>query len=250
MDIRHGPEVSLAMPCYNERDGIAEVIARSVRALERLGRPWELIVIDNHSSDGTADAVRAALANEPRGRLIVHESNRYYSGSCQTALKECRGRYVAIMDSDGQFTADDLPRFLAALEGGANLVFGWRKVRHDPLSRKVMSLVFRLMARHYLRSPLHDLNVGLRMFDRAFVAAADIRHRLNLANPELYVCARRAGLVVAEVPVTHAARLAGRSCHDARKLWALFQTVHDYFRSLSERLREPALPRWQERVAA
>jgi dolichol-phosphate mannosyltransferase len=154
------------------------------------------------------------------------------------------------MDSDGQFTADDLPRFLAALESGSNLVFGWRKVRHDPLSRKVMSLVFRVLARHYIGSTLHDLNVGLRMFDRRFMACAEIQHRLNLANPELYVCARRAGLKVSEVYVTHSARLAGQSCHDVKKLYTLFQMVHQYFRSLSQRLKAPVEPCQARRSAA
>lgn len=231
------PEISLAMPCYNERAGIAEVIARSIRSLEKLKRSWELVVIDNHSSDGTPEVVQRTLAREPRGRLIVHDSNRFYSGSCQTALRECRGRYVAIMDSDGQFAAADLPQFLEALEAGANLVFGWRRKRYDPLSRKVMSTVFRVISQYYLKHSLHDLNVGLRMFDRKFIEAADLKYRLNFANPELYVCARRAGLIVTETPISHANRLAGSSCHDVQKLWNLFWLVHSYLRDLGAQLK-------------
>jgi glycosyltransferase involved in cell wall biosynthesis len=237
MSAWQGPEISLVLPCYNEREGITAVLARSAQALERLGRSWELLVIDNHSSDGTPEVGRDFLRGEHRGRLLVHETNRYYSGSCQTALTESRGRHIAIMDSDGQFTADDLPLFLEALAGGANLVFGWRRQRHDPLSRKLMSKLFNAMARHYLGCSLHDLNVGLRVFDRQFQAAAEVRHRLNLANPELYVCARRAGLVIGEVPVKHFARQGGRSCHDPRKMWGLLRTVHAYFRSLRDDLR-------------
>jgi undecaprenyl-phosphate 4-deoxy-4-formamido-L-arabinose transferase len=243
------PEISLALPCYNESEGIADVLRRSVAALERLGRPWEIVVIDNASGDGTADVVREFFAGEPRGRVVVHETNRFYSGSCKTALAECRGRYVAIMDSDGQFTADDLPRFLRALECGANLVFGVRRVRHDPVSRKAMSRVFNGLARFYLGCPLRDLNVGLRMFDRTFVGVADIRHRLNVANPELYVSAKRAGLKIAEVTVTHAKRETGRSCHDPKKLWNLFRDLLAYFDDLRGRLKQPAAPS-KGRVAA
>ncbi len=254
MDASRRPEISLALPCYNESALIAEVVAGSVNSLERLGRSWELLVIDNHSSDDTPDKVRALARTEPRVRLLVHETNRFYSGSCKTALAEARGRYVAIMDSDGQFSADDLPRFLAALEGGANLVFGWRQVRHDPASRKAMSFVFNALARAYLGFDLHDLNVGLRMFDRTFVSRAEIRHVLNMANPELYVCARRAGLTIAEVPVTHAARERGQSCHDFRKLWPIFLQVNRYFRDLRRGLREantpaPAQPRERPKAA-
>jgi glycosyltransferase involved in cell wall biosynthesis len=231
-----GPEVSLVLPCYNERDNIAGVLAGAIGALERLGRSWEILVVDNHSGDGTPEVVRAVAAGEPRVRLIVHDSNRLYSGSCRTALRESRGRYVAVMDSDGQFSADDLPRFLERLEGGANLVFGWRKRRHDPVARKALSLVFNLLARLWLRYPFHDLNVGLRMFDRRFVAAADIRHAINMANPELYVRARQAGLALAEVPVRHAARAKGQTSHNFRKLFRLFLTVNRYFQELKKDL--------------
>jgi glycosyltransferase involved in cell wall biosynthesis len=232
------PEVSLALPCYNERDNIAEVLRDTVMALDGWGRPWEILVIDNHSSDGTPDAVRAFMAGEPRVRLVVHESNRFYSGSCRTALGECRGRYVAIMDSDGQFSALDLPAMLSLIEGGrANLVFGWRKVRHDPLSRKLMSAVFNGLARFWLGFPLHDLNVGIRIFDEKFRRAAEIRHALNMANPELFVRARLAGLKVAEVPVRHAERTKGQTCHDLSKLTRIFLTVHHYFMSLRGELK-------------
>src|SRR5204863_8176913 len=114
---------------------------------------------------------------------------------------------------------------------------GWRRVRHDPLGRKLMSLVFNRLARKRLDCPLHDLNVGLRMFDREFMQAAHLRHTLNLANPELYVRARLAGLKVTEVPILHFAREGGRSCHDMRKLWRVFQQVRDYFHALEAELK-------------
>jgi glycosyltransferase involved in cell wall biosynthesis len=233
------PEISLALPCYNESAIIGDVVRRSAAALERLGHSWELLVIDNHSSDGTPERVREAASGEPRIRLLVHDTNRLYSGSCRTALAEARGRYVAIMDSDGQFTADDLPRFLGALQAGANLVFGWRQKRHDPLARKAMSFIFNLLARVYLGFDLNDLNVGLRACDRRFLHCAEIRHAINMANPELFVSARRAGLTIAEVPVTHAPRDGGRSCHEFGKLWRLFLKVNAYFLDLRRRLREP-----------
>jgi glycosyltransferase involved in cell wall biosynthesis len=237
MTARIDPEISLALPCYNERDNIARVMAHSIRALERLGRSWELIVIDNHSSDGTPEHVRPLAERDSRIRLIVHDENRFYSGSCATALAQARGRYVAIMDSDGQFSADDLPAFLQALEGGANLAFGWRKRRHDSLARKVMSWVFNRMARHYLGFQQHDLNVGIRMFDRRFIRAAEIRHSLNMANPELFVRAKLANLVVAEVDASHFAREKGQSCHNILKLWQIFLKVRRYFRDLRAELR-------------
>jgi glycosyltransferase involved in cell wall biosynthesis len=232
------PQLTLALPCYNERDNIATVLRSSIEELDRLGITWEILVVDNCSSDGTPEIVRAATGADARVRLVVHDCNRYYSGSCATVLREARGEYIAIMDSDGQFSAADLPKFLQALHGGANLVFGWRRRRRDSLARKVMSLGFNWLATWYLGFPFHDLNVGIRMFDRRYLTAARIKHVLNMANPELYVCARRAQLVITEVPVAHFERRRGVSCHSFWRLFQLFLKVNQYFRDLRRELNE------------
>jgi len=226
------PAVSLALPAYNEQENIARVVGDARQALIAQGRRWEIVVIDNCSTDGTRAAVAALAAEDKRIRLVAHEENRLYSGSCATALRECRGRFVAIMDSDGQCTADDLPRFLAKLESGTNLVMGWRSPRHDPFSRKAMSLVFNALGKLWLRYPLHDLNCGFRMFDRRFADAARIAHRINMSNPELYVRAINAGLRVDEIVVRHFPRRGGVSSHDWAKLWRLFVNVNTYFKAL------------------
>ena len=234
------PEITLVLPAYNEEENIASVLADSRASLERLGRTWEILVVDNHSSDDTAGVVRQLIREEARVRLIVHDTNRLYSGSCQTALRESRGRYVAIMDSDGQFTADDLPKFLARLETGANLVFGWRQRRQDPWIRKGMSLVFNGLAKFWLGFPFHDLNVGLRMFDRQFLEKAAIVHAMNMANPELNARARQANLVLDEVPIQHFARTRGKTSHDLAKIVQLFLRVNRYFRSLHQEIKTGA----------
>jgi glycosyltransferase involved in cell wall biosynthesis len=231
------PEITLVLPAYNEQENIRSVLTDCIASLERLGRTWEILVVDNHSSDETPQVVRQLIRLEPRLRLIVHDTNRLYSGSCQTALRESRGRYVAIMDSDGQFTADDLPKFLDKLQEGANLVFGWRKQRHDSLLRKGMSLVFNTLAKFWLGFPFHDLNVGLRMFDRKFLEKAYILHAMNMANPELYARARQANLVLGEVPIQHFARTKGKTSHNLVKFVQLFLHVNRYFRDLQHEMK-------------
>jgi glycosyltransferase involved in cell wall biosynthesis len=236
---RESTEVTLALPCYNESENIVSVLEDSTRHLQKLNKDWEILVVDNCSTDGTPDRVRDYAQRNTRVRLLVHDCNRLYSGSCKTIIENSRGRFVALMDSDGQFSAADLPAMMAELGRGANLVFGWRKKRFDPWSRKAISLVFNGMGKIYLRYPLHDLNVGLRMFDRRFMSVADIRHRMNMANAELFVRARQAGLRVTEVPVRHAERNKGQTCHNFAKLGRLFLGVLAYFRELRRDLHLP-----------
>lgn len=236
-------DITLALPAYNESDNIGNVLNEAIADLESVGRSWEIIVIDNFSTDETAAIAEKMAESEPRIRAIRHDRNRLYAGSCATAIREARGRYVAIMDSDGQAVAADIPRFLDRLEAGANLVFGWRKDRKDPTSRLVVSSIFNRIGKLRLRFPFHDLNCGYRVMDREFAAVADIQHEVNFSNPELYVRALNAEKIMDEVVVEHRPRDGGDSSHDFLRSWRLFVAVNKYFSALRNEMDTSKKPR-------
>ncbi len=230
-------EVTLALPAYNEEKNIVNVLNDSVASLEKLRCAWEIIVIDNCSNDSTKELVRQYSEKEPRVRIIVHDENRLYSGSCATAIENAKGKYVAIMDSDGQFVAADLPKFVDKLRNGANFVMGWRRNRNDPFMRLVTSAVFNFLGKFWLKYPLHDLNCGIRMFDRSFVDNAKIEYKINMVNPELYVRAKLANLKLDEVEIQHFERTEGITCHNFWKSWKIFMDVNMYMRHLRKRFK-------------
>jgi glycosyltransferase involved in cell wall biosynthesis len=219
-----------------EQGNILYVLKRSVTSLKKLGMPWEIIVVDNHSRDNTANIVSQFIQIQPNVRLIIHDNNQLYSGSCKTAIQEAKGTYIAIMDSDRQVTAEDIPKFLAKLKSGANLVIGWRRKRHDSLLRFLMSWVFNKLGKVWLRCPLHDLNCGFRMFDRNFAAVAEIQHRINMVNPELYVRARCANQIVDEVEIQYFKRTMGITSHNLLRIWDIFLEVNKYIMALRREL--------------
>lgn len=231
-------EISLALPAYNESDNLANVLDASIEALGSIGKTWELIVIDNFSTDATAEIAQQYANTDERVRVIRHDRNRLYAGSCATAIREAKGRYIAIMDSDGQALAEDIPLFLERLERGASLVFGWRKDRKDPLSRLAISAIFNWIGKVRLRFPFHDLNCGYRVMDRAFAEVAEIHHEVNFSNPELYVRAVNAGLTMDEVAVQHLPREGGDSSHDFLRSWRLFVDVNKYFSALRREIAD------------
>jgi glycosyltransferase involved in cell wall biosynthesis len=230
-------DVTLALPAYNEEGNIVKVLAKSIKFLSSIDKTWEIIVIDNHSSDRTPQLIRDFIQKESRVRLVVHDENRFYSGSCATALREAKGQFVAIMDSDGQFSANDLSKFINKLENGANLVFGWRHNRHDPQMRLITSAIFNFLGKIWLKYPLHDLNCGIRMFDRKFIEVAQIKYRINMSNPEFYVRAKLAGLKIDECEASHAERLAGVTSHNFFKSWQIFVVVNKYFMALRKEMK-------------
>lgn len=230
--------ITLALPAYNEESNILKVLNDSISSLNSIEPLWEIIVIDNNSNDKTASIVTKFAANEPRISIISHRENLLYSGSCITALNNAKGDYVAIMDSDGQFVASDIPRFFKKLKAGANFVNGWRRKRKDPISRLIASTIFNIMGRFWLRFPLHDLNCGIRMFDRKFIKVAKIEHKINMVNPEFYVRAKLAGLNIDEVEIKHQERLGGKTSHNFSKSLELFLLVNRYMKSLHNELKD------------
>ena len=235
MSNSNSPVITVGMPAYNEEANIRKVVADSVAALEKQPEPWELIVVDNHSSDGTVAAVKDMMAKDPRIRIVEHEANRFYSGSVASILRESRGEYIMIIDSDGQFTVEDLPVFMAKLRSGADFVLGWRKHRNDPLFRLVASWIFKQMGRKWLGFNLHDLNCGIRMFNRKFAKSAVITAKINLANPELFACAVKHGMKVDEVEVRHYARTAGKTCNTLSDSIKIFAKVRKHMMEIGIR---------------
>ncbi len=228
--------ITLALPAYNEQANIVKVLDDSVKSLCNVCNSWEILVIDNCSNDNTSLLVENFALKVSGVRLIRHDENLLYSGSCATAIKEAKMDYIAIMDSDGQFVATDIQKFINKLKSGANFVNGWRRKRNDPVLRLLASMLFNAMGRYWLKCPLNDLNCGIRMFDRKFLEVAVIKHRINMSNPELYTRAKLSGLKIDEVEIEHHERFGGTTSHNFLKSIALLFQVNKYMKSLSNEL--------------
>jgi glycosyltransferase involved in cell wall biosynthesis len=228
---------SVVLPAYNEADYVAEMIAHTLAAGAMRPDPFEVIVVDNASSDGTAAIVERISASEPSVRLVRHPENRLYAGSCLSGTKAARGERIFILDADGQHPPTDIWAFDKKLNEGFDLVFGWRQERQEAFRRILVSKLFLYMTRAYLGFPLHDINCGIRGFNRAFADQMEILHRVNLVNPELYVRAKLGGFRIGEVAVAQEMRKAGSSTHQFTRPWTMFQEVNTYLRSLRQELR-------------
>jgi glycosyltransferase involved in cell wall biosynthesis len=228
---------TIILPAFNESGYIAEMVARAIIAGEMRPDPFEIIVVNNASADATAAIVAAIAVKDPRVRLISHPENRLYAASCLTGAKAAQGERIFILDSDGQHPAEDLWKFDEKLDAGNDLVFGWRRRRAEPPMRIFMSRFLLGLARWHVGYPLHDVNCGIRAFTRAYAERLEIRHRVNLVNPELYVRARLGGFRVGEAEVVQEKRKAGVSSHELGWLWRIFLTVNRYLASLGAELR-------------
>jgi glycosyltransferase involved in cell wall biosynthesis len=228
---------TIVLPAYNESGYIAEMVRRTVEAASTRPDPFEVIVINNASLDQTAAIVDAIAEKDPRVRLIRHPENRLYAASCLTGTQAANGDRIFIMDSDGQHPPSDVWLFDAKLDEGYDLVFGWRRRREEKLPRLVMSRFLWLLARWHTGYNLHDVNCGIRAFTSRYGKQLEIKHRVNLVNPELFVRAKLGGFRVSEVEVVQEKRKAGVSSHEFGRLWRIFKTVNGYLGALGQELR-------------
>ena len=202
-------ELTILMPCLDERETIATCVAKARGYLERSGVSGEVLVVDNGSADGSP-----ALAAEA-GARVIHEAKRGYGNALRAGILAARGRYVIMGDADDSYDFAALEPFVAALRGGADLVMGNRflggiapsamPALHRYLGNPVLSGIGRL----FYKSPVGDFHCGLRGFRSDAMRALGLATEgMELAS-EMVVRATVEGLRIAEVPATLSP--AGRS---------------------------------------
>ncbi len=232
--------ISVAFTARNEADLIETTLTDSVRHMEAQGRPYEIIVVDNASTDNTAEIAEKFAGRHPHVRVIRHPENLGYAHSNLTAYKNATGDVVAVVDSDGQQTLADIPKFLAKIEGGADVVFGWRKQRNDPMFRKIISRGLNISSRRMLRWRLHDINTGFRMVTREVAQSFHDVIPVNYFGPELWVRSVQHGWKVDEVVVEHFERKGGASVHIPWRMPITIKNAYIYLSQLKHQLQDDA----------
>ena len=200
--------ISVVVPVYDERDSLEQLAAELLPVMRGLPGPFEVIFIDDGSRDG-GDVVLAGLAALHDEIRVIKMRSNFGKGPALTAgFTEARGDIVITLDADLQDDPAEIPRMLAALDEGADLVSGWKQERHDPQNKRIPSKFFNAMARKASGLELHDLNCGFKAY------RADVVHSLAIPG-EMYrfipAIAASEGFTVVEIPVNHRARKHGKS---------------------------------------
>lgn len=226
------PSLSLVLPAYNEAANIAESISQGRRALESLGADWEIVAVDDGSTDGTWDILQACRAREPRIVLVRHADNQGYGAALRTGFARASRQHVFFTDADLQFDLAELPR-LVAHAPRFDIVAGYRSPRRDPSYRRLNAWAWGRLVRLLFDVPVRDVNCAFKLFDRRVLDRVVVRSGGAFVNTEILVRARAAGFTVTEVPVSHYPRVAGvqTGAHPAvvlrafRELFALYQDL-------------------------
>ncbi|WP_298034163.1 glycosyltransferase [uncultured Alistipes sp.] len=203
-------DISVVVPLYNEADSLPELVAWIDRVAVEHAYAYEVILVDDGSSDGSWEVVESLKKQYPAIRGISFARNYGKSAALYCGFAAAEGEVVFTMDADLQDSPDEIPELRRmVLEEGYDLVSGWKKKRHDPIGKRWPSKFFNWTARTVSGIRLHDFNCGLKAYRRKVVKAIEVYGEMHRFIP---ILAKQAGFRrIGEKPVEHHARKYGCS---------------------------------------
>ena len=203
------PELSIVVPLFNEEESLPQLVEKLLLALRPLGRSFELVLVDDGSSDRTADVLRQQAAGAPELVAVLLRRNYGQTAAMAAGFDASRGRLIVTLDGDLQNDPADIPMLLERLEEGYDLVSGWRHQRQDhAVSRLLPSKIANALIARVTGVRLHDYGCSLKAYRRELVEDMNLYGELHRFLPAL---AFIEGARIAEVKVNHNARQFGQS---------------------------------------
>jgi glycosyltransferase involved in cell wall biosynthesis len=212
-------EVSAVLPVLDEVESLGVLHRELTEALTRLGRPYEILFIDDGSRDGSFERIEKLALEDDRVRGVQLRRNFGKAAALAVGFREAQGDIIVTLDADLQDDPGEVPKLLNRLEDGFDLVSGWKQDRQDPRSKTWPSRLFNWVTGFMTGVRLHDFNSGLKIYRREVVQEIRLYGELHRFIP---VLAAWRGFRITEVPVNHRPRRYGRSKFGSARLWRGF----------------------------
>lgn len=222
----HAPEISIVVPAYNEAANIPELARRTCAAVGPLGS-FELIIVDDGSTDGTWEQIEAATASYPEVVGVRLQRNFGQHPAVSAGFAAARGDVIVTLDADLQNPPEEIPKLVARLGPDCDVASGWRTLRKDSRARTLPSRVVNISIAMITKVKLHDYGCMLRAYKRLVVEQVQACPEVNKGITALVSWL---GVQIVEVPVEHHARVAGRSRYN---YWRLIKMNFDLLTGFS-----------------
>ncbi len=212
--------LSIVIPLYNEEESVDALHAEVTAAAERLGREYELILVDDGSRDRTAEKLRAICDRDPRVKVVRFRRNYGQSAALQAGFDQARGQVVITLDGDLQNDPNDFGLLLQHIDEGYDVVSGWRRNRQDRMiSRKLPSMAANWLIGRLTGTPIHDNGCTLKAYRLEVVRKATLYAEMHrFLAPMMSLSGSR----TKEVVVNHRARRFGVSKYGISRIWKVF----------------------------
>jgi glycosyltransferase involved in cell wall biosynthesis len=204
----HEPDLSLVVPLFNEEENVRPLLAAIAGALEPIGRTYEVVLVDDGSTDGSRQLAKEAALSQPGVRLVVLRRNYGQTAAMAAGVRHARGRIIVTMDGDLQNDPADIPRLVALVDGGCDIVVGWRRRRKDSLPRVIISRFANRIISAMMGVQIHDSGCSLKAYRAELIQNLPLYGEMHRFIPAL---SGLAGARLAEIEVTHHPRRFGVS---------------------------------------
>ncbi len=208
-------KISIVIPVFNENESLPDLKVELDKNLSAYPE-WEVIFIDDGSSDGSTEYLADLCAQDSHYKLIQFYRNYGKSAALSEGFKLADGDYIITMDADLQDDPAEIPNLVGKLEEGWDLVSGWKKIRHDPIGKTLPSKLFNFVTRVMTGVKIHDFNCGLKGYKKSVVKSIEVfggRHRYIPA------LAGQRKFRITEITVNHRARQFGETKYGGSRLF-------------------------------
>jgi glycosyltransferase involved in cell wall biosynthesis len=206
------PGISAFFPAYNDGGTIASMVVNTVLTLQSVTDDYEVIVVDDGSSDYTPEILDELARRYPGVvRVIHHETNKGYGGALRTGFSSSTKDLIFYTDGDAQYDPREIKTLLPLMTPEVDLVNGWKIGRSDPLHRIIAGKIYQYVIRFMFRLKLKDVDCDFRLMRRSIFDKVHLEHNSGIICVELMKKVQMAGFRLAEAPVHHFHRAYGRS---------------------------------------
>jgi len=225
------PELSIFLPTYNEEGNIATTVKNVVAGASEYAEKWELIIVDDGSTDSTNKIALNLEESNKNIRVIRHEKNQGYGASLKTGLYSAKYKWISFIDSDGQFDFGEINKFLdKQKETEADLVIGYYRKRRASLAKVITSKIWEAVVFTLFGLRVRDVDCGFKLISKKVLEKIPYleSERGAFISSELLVKAKKSGFKIVEIPITHYPRLKGEGT--GRKLAVIVESFIDLLR--------------------
>lgn len=219
--------ITAFFPAFNDEGSIAELVERALALLPQFTDDYEVIVVNDGSSDGTAARLDELAQKFERVRVIHHLHNRGYGGALRSGFAHASKDLVFYTDGDGQYDVRELAKLIPLMTGEVDVVNGYKIKRADNRRRIVLGAIYKFLARWLFGLPIRDVDCDFRLIRRTKIQSIDLVSASGVVCTEMVYKLRQAGCRFVETPVSHYPRLHGQS--QFFTVWRVARTVSDFF---------------------
>lgn len=199
------PKYSVIIPIKNEEENIKELISEIEPVMDGLSQPWELICVDDGSTDQSLSILQNLCKNKPYIRILSFTRNYGQSAAFDAGFKAARGDFIITLDGDRQNDPADIPKLTATI-ADCDLVVGWRKNRKDKFQKKIISQISNAVRSRLCQDGIHDTGCSLKVYRNQALQQIKMYQGMHRFLPALF---KIEGLRVKEIPVNHRERKKG-----------------------------------------